>query len=253
LRDLGRALETILDPAAGSDDEGWRVASAEAVALACRADHAYVQLPAARRLYAGVGIDSETFAALERELAEASPRALEYRDPDMERLHRLGRRRPGGVFTRSSVSEAMGVPVEDTRIYAEVCVPAGMDDFAGITCSSPLGEAMLWVSRRGPRRGFEAAVSPALEVIRPAFGAALRSLERLAPKWPTADQLRPRYGLTAREAEVALLVARGASEKAIARELGISASTARHHTEKVFVKLGVRARAQVAPLLLGAD
>jgi DNA-binding CsgD family transcriptional regulator len=57
------------------------------------------------------------------------------------------------------------------------------------------------------------------------------------------------YGLTAREQEVARLVAAGRSTKEVAGALGISYHTARHHTERVFAKLGVRTRVEVALML----
>lgn len=50
-------------------------------------------------------------------------------------------------------------------------------------------------------------------------------------------------GLTARQAEVALRLAAGASNREIAAELGISTATARKHLEAVFSRLGVRHRA----------
>lgn len=55
--------------------------------------------------------------------------------------------------------------------------------------------------------------------------------------------LQELYHLTAREAEVALLLAEGSSNFAVARELGISPHTARHHTQRVLGKLSVRSRA----------
>jgi DNA-binding CsgD family transcriptional regulator len=59
-----------------------------------------------------------------------------------------------------------------------------------------------------------------------------------------------RCGLTPREQEVAHLVAEGHATKQIAARLGISFHTARHHTERVFQKLGVRARVEVARMVL---
>jgi DNA-binding CsgD family transcriptional regulator len=56
-------------------------------------------------------------------------------------------------------------------------------------------------------------------------------------------------GLTAREQEVARLVAAGRSTKEVGGALGISYHTARHHTERVFAKLGVRTRVEVALML----
>jgi DNA-binding CsgD family transcriptional regulator len=55
--------------------------------------------------------------------------------------------------------------------------------------------------------------------------------------------------LPPRQAAVARLLARGLSNAAIAAELGVSASTARRHTEQVFARLRVHSRAQVAARL----
>jgi predicted ATPase/DNA-binding CsgD family transcriptional regulator len=52
--------------------------------------------------------------------------------------------------------------------------------------------------------------------------------------------------LTAREREIALLIARGLSNRAIADELVISPATAARHVANIFTKLGLRSRAQVA-------
>ena len=56
-------------------------------------------------------------------------------------------------------------------------------------------------------------------------------------------------GLTRREAEIARLIASGATTRMAAASLGISIHTVRRHTERVLAKLGVRSRAQVAPML----
>lgn len=62
-----------------------------------------------------------------------------------------------------------------------------------------------------------------------------------------------RSRLTPRECAVAMLIARGRSNGEISDTLGISAHTARHHTESVMRKLGVRSRTQVAARVLGAE
>jgi DNA-binding CsgD family transcriptional regulator len=58
--------------------------------------------------------------------------------------------------------------------------------------------------------------------------------------------LADRYALTARETDVAKLLLLGWSNSAVASALGISESTARHHTERVLGKLGISSRAEVA-------
>jgi DNA-binding NarL/FixJ family response regulator len=64
----------------------------------------------------------------------------------------------------------------------------------------------------------------------------------------TADGFE-RYGLTRREQEVAELLAEGKSNATIARHLGISAHTARHHTQRVLSKLAVHSRAEAGAKL----
>lgn len=76
--------------------------------------------------------------------------------------------------------------------------------------------------------------------------AVLVTIERAGTAAPTREELMHRFAMTSREADVALLLARGARNTAIASELRISPHTARHHTENVLAKLHVRARAEVA-------
>ena len=65
------------------------------------------------------------------------------------------------------------------------------------------------------------------------------------------EALRERYGLTARQTEVARLLAEGCSNAEIATRLEMSYYTARNHTEQVLGKLGVPSRAAVGALLYG--
>jgi len=66
-----------------------------------------------------------------------------------------------------------------------------------------------------------------------------------------AARLQSEYGLTTREVEVAQLLAQGLANADVARRLGISPHTARHHTQRVLVKLGVHSRAAAAARLRG--
>jgi HD-GYP domain-containing protein (c-di-GMP phosphodiesterase class II) len=59
------------------------------------------------------------------------------------------------------------------------------------------------------------------------------------------DRARP-GGLTAREFEVLLLVARGASSRDVARQLVIADKTARNHIERIYTKLGISTRAEAS-------
>ena len=61
---------------------------------------------------------------------------------------------------------------------------------------------------------------------------------------PAADE--PTERLTPREREVALLVARGLTNRQIASELSVSRNTVNNHVARILRKLGLRSRAQIA-------
>ena len=75
--------------------------------------------------------------------------------------------------------------------------------------------------------------------------AVLVTIVRSCADFPSRDRLIERFQMTQREADVALLLARGRRNIAIAEELKISAHTARHHTENVLSKLNVHTRCEV--------
>ena len=70
--------------------------------------------------------------------------------------------------------------------------------------------------------------------------------------WPAPATIQERLGLSAREAEVARLLAEGLTNAQVADRLFIAPATARRHTENVLGKLGVPNRAAVATVLLAA-
>jgi DNA-binding NarL/FixJ family response regulator len=93
----------------------------------------------------------------------------------------------------------------------------------------------------------EAAETLTVEARRGALnlGAVRRVLEaadaappRLPGAWPA--------GLSDREIDVLRLVARGATNKDVARDLAISARTVQHHVAHIYTKIGVTSRAGAA-------
>ena len=78
-------------------------------------------------------------------------------------------------------------------------------------------------------------------------------VEPLAESLPHDDVLRSRFGLTKNEVRVAKLIAEDLSNDEIADRLCISPHTARHHTERILSKLGVRSRTLVRRALMQAE
>jgi DNA-binding CsgD family transcriptional regulator len=84
-------------------------------------------------------------------------------------------------------------------------------------------------------------------------GSVLVSVTRSGgPVLPGAASVRARFGLTKREAEVALLAAEGLSNDAIAERLYVSPHTVRHHVESVLAKMAIPSRSALALHLLAA-
>ena len=65
----------------------------------------------------------------------------------------------------------------------------------------------------------------------------------------TDEEIMERFGLTRAEIRVARRLASGEPNKVIATTLGVSGHTTRHHTERVFRKLGITSRAAVVAKL----
>ena len=74
--------------------------------------------------------------------------------------------------------------------------------------------------------------------------AAFRSRAAAVPQTPAAPA--PRDTLSAREREILALIARGASNKLIARELDIAETTVKIHVQHILRKLGLSSRVQAA-------
>lgn len=75
-------------------------------------------------------------------------------------------------------------------------------------------------------------------------------IQPAVPPLPARRELRSRYGLTPRQAEIALLLARGRSNREIAGTLMISQHTVRHHAQRALEKIGCSSRKALALRLL---
>ncbi|MFD4878249.1 response regulator [Streptomyces sp. NPDC058420] len=80
-----------------------------------------------------------------------------------------------------------------------------------------------------------------------------RLLERLSEPepQPASEHAEPPDGLTAREAEVLVLIAEGLTNQEIARELHVSTATVKTHINNLFAKTGLKDRAQAVRYAYG--
>lgn len=84
----------------------------------------------------------------------------------------------------------------------------------------------------------------------PPFAVIVSVQWKRAQVLPSSSDLVIQQGLTPREAEVALLLAKGCSDKEIGDTLAISHHTARKHAEHIFQKLHVHTRKAIALKLM---
>lgn len=268
---LARTQRVLLAPHEFADEQDWRARLAAELRVLFGADHVLVLRAGAPLPYVGDGFDRATLDAMASYHVGAAEPRVRYRDPTLERLQARRLADPDPVFTRARNETAMGRSVEGTPMFDAVCRPLGITDFSGLFARTPHGDAMLFVAHgrrpaRAARRGADA--ERLLRVLAPGVPAALAlsARDRRHPHGATGDAgppadpasilpdgpaLRARFGLTPREADVACALACGRTLKQVAAQLGVSASTARFHTEAVFRKLGVRTRGAVALALLG--
>jgi DNA-binding CsgD family transcriptional regulator/PAS domain-containing protein len=66
---------------------------------------------------------------------------------------------------------------------------------------------------------------------------------------PTVDSLRRAFGLTYREAQLAIAIAHGNGLQVAADKMGVAATTARSQLQQVFAKTGTRQQAELAALM----
>lgn len=145
--------------------------------------------------------------------------------PDGLRLvHELHAVAPDAAVVATAVAET------DGEIVA--CAEAGVAGF--VTRDQSLAEAV---------RVLESAACGESRCT-PRTAAAL--LRRVAVLSAQREPPEPPDGLTPRETEIAGLIARGRSNKEIARELCIELSTVKNHVHHMLEKLGVRSRAEAA-------
>lgn len=106
-----------------------------------------------------------------------------------------------------------------------------------------LGDLRIWRARH--RREFERHDKALLDLIEPAFAAAMRRARRTPAATPGRVHAAV-AALSPRELAVAAAVTRGLTDKQIARELGLAVSSVRTYLNRLFDKTGAQRRAGLA-------
>jgi DNA-binding CsgD family transcriptional regulator len=169
--------------------------------------------------------------------------------------------RPAVAMLLDQLGEAVavyappGVPLFENRALLSLLkTEAGAAEFRRavapmIRRTGPRPGSIHHITIRGRSLGVDAAVLPA-DFLWPAGSRLIRvmplSARRLDPSRVEAE-----FGLTRRQAQVAVLLAQGLKNREIAGSLGIREHTCRRHTEQVLARLGAPTRARVACLLGG--
>lgn len=129
------------------------------------------------------------------------------------------------VFAASSIVREISRPDYDDRaVLREIRTERGVYTLRGHRIATP--------------EGLRPVVSVSAEPVPP----------HMPPSVPD-ERLRDRFRLTRKEVRVARLLIERKTNAQIAEELFISPHTARHHTQSVLEKLGVRSRNAIASVL----
>jgi len=121
-----------------------------------------------------------------------------------------------------------------TAMYTDYLRPGGVDKSLIMPLPGPPGIARRLVFFRGHGQSFSDKQRSAAMLLQPHIADALRLQARRAAT----------LSLTARQRELLQLVAAGHTNRAIARQLGLSPGTVRKHLENTFARLGVASRTE---------
>jgi DNA-binding CsgD family transcriptional regulator len=290
---LDATMDVVLSPSRYADATAWCAAAGARLAELLGGDHCAVGVfrPGAFAGAAANMRDEVSEAQLQL-LASCGSSSLRrllgppreaVRDPILARLEADRERAGAEVWSRvgAYVRAAAGTRRPGDLAYlGEVLARGRIRDSDNIDAALDGGYVVACVSYERPadarRGGFDRRAAPAvLRLLLPAVKAAARvwigrarpggtrptpgaeeAAGRAAVGAPAGTPRPPRPGasaLTAREWDVARLLAARATNREIAAALGLSPHTVRHHGEHVFAKLAVRSRRDVAARLRALD
>lgn len=251
---LDRALTTILSPLSHERCDDWRLAVETSVAELLDGDHVVFGVPRdglPMHVHA-MNIPTQPQRAIQAlfgQLPDLPP------DPWLQEAERERLRSGAEVWSRARAfwRSAAGQPAAQRRspFIGEVLTPGGMNDSENVDWSFSAGHVALCISYgnaqtsvRSRRSSPRHAAGALLRLLLPALKAGVTM--RLAHDRDSGAQLSlARFGLTGREAQVARLLARRATNREIAEQLDLSPHTVRHHVENIFAKLGIHSRRSI--------
>ncbi len=255
LERLDRALTTILSPLAHQHCDDWCLAVESSVAELLDGDHVVFGLP---RAGVPMHVHSMNVAAKPQRAIQTLFGRLPDLPPDpwLQSAERERLRSGAEVWSRVRAFRraAAGQPAALRRsaFLGEVLTPGRIYDSENIDWPVADGHTALCISYSN----VETSVRSRRASPRHAAGALLRLLlptlkvgvtMRLARDREVASELTlGRFGLTRREAQIARLLARRATNREIADQLDVSPHTVRHHVENIFAKLGIHSRRSIA-------
>ena len=152
----------------------------------------------------------------------------------------------GGMLARAQALVATGEE-------ADTLFRSALDTLSGTTIATETARTQLlhgeWLRRARRRKEAREPLHDALDFFE-SIGASAFAARGRAELAATGEHVRSRSApvdvLTPQEAQVARLAASGERNHEIAAQLYISTSTVEYHLRKIFVKLGVTSRTQLA-------
>lgn len=179
----------------------------------------------------------------------------------LARLHQARLRLPGALEEFGipcALVDADGVEIHRTSDLDQLVISQQWREYEAVERSVARAALRGFLGQRGGAElSGPGGVYLVSAVVAPAFlwprPCALVSVRRRQSERDDPKTVAKRYRLTPKEADVARLLVERRTNKEIATALFVSPHTARHHTEMVLRKLGVRSRRDVAEALTGAS
>jgi DNA-binding NarL/FixJ family response regulator len=133
------------------------------------------------------------------------------------------------------------------EIYTDLYQPLGIEH--QLACSLTNQPMIVGIALSRSGRDFTERDRAVLELLRPHLAAAYRRAGARARLASAMDGKERFASLTSREREVTMLVATGMTNAEIATALTVSGKTVNAHLERIYRKLGVHRRTQLALLV----